>query len=61
MIIEVVQKNNFHWIFKLSMCDDTRGYERYPLVNIHIAIENGPVEILDLPIQKNSWFTHKPP
>jgi hypothetical protein len=27
----------------------------YPLVNIQKAIENGPVEIVDLPI-KNGWI-----
>ena len=26
----------------------------YPLVNVYIAIENGPVDIIDLPIEK--WW-----
>ena len=28
----------------------------YPLVNIHIAIENGPVEIVDLPVNSMVIF-----
>ena len=31
----------------------------YPLVNIHIAIENGPVEIVDLPIIKHGGSFHR--
>jgi hypothetical protein len=27
----------------------------YPLVNSHIAIENGPVEIVDLPIKHGDF------
>jgi hypothetical protein len=27
----------------------------YPLVNVYIAIENGPVEIVDLPIKNRDF------
>ena len=30
--------------------------EVYPLVNVYIAIENGPVEIVDLPINSMVIF-----
>ena len=32
-------------------------YVIYPLVNVYIARENGPVEIVDLPI-KHGWIFH---
>ena len=28
---------------------------KYPLVNVYIAIENGPVEIVDLPIENGDF------
>ena len=34
---------------------DGDSHNSYPLVNVYIAIENGPVEIVDLPI-KNGDF-----
>ena len=30
----------------LGLLDVGRAEQRYPLVNVHIAIENGPIEIV---------------
>ena len=42
--------------FKQPEVDDTDLIYIYPLVNSHIAIENGPVEIVNFPIKNGGSF-----
>ena len=43
--ISYLDSLNFSW-----KVHGSRSVSHYPLVNSHITIENGPVEILDFPI-----------
>jgi hypothetical protein len=42
-------------IYPWEFQDKWRLYIWYPLVNIQIAIENDPIEIVDLPIKKRDF------
>ena len=44
-----VDDPNYKWIITKWLTN------HYPLVNIQIAIENGPVEIVELPIQNSDF------